>query len=376
MAEAAATLGLEVSTDAIGTLRMVLPGTDRALPAVAIGSHLDSVPHGGNFDGAAGVIMGLAAAAALRHAPRARDLLILGIRAEEMAWFPAHYLGSRALFGLLPRDAPEKLRRPDSNRSLADHMIEQGLDPSSIREGRALMDPLRIARFVEPHIEQGPVLVAAGLPAAIVTGIRGSRRYPRASVTGEHAHAGAVPRGQRRDAALAGVALLAALDARWAAIEAAGGDLVVTTGILATDPALHASTKIPGLLRFSLDIRSEDAALLAELDTWLREEAARLEAARGVTFDFGPGTHAAPAPMDTAMQADLTAAARAAGVPTRAMASGAGHDCATFAGLGIPSAMLFIRNAHGSHNPDEAMAMEDFAAALTILIGALENWLA
>lgn len=377
MAEAARKAGLEVSWDAIGTLRAVLPGRDRGLPAVVIGSHLDSVPHGGNFDGAAGVVMGLAAASifAARPLAPARDLLILGIRAEEMCWFPAHYLGSRALFGLLPPDAPDMLRRADTGRSLAEHMREQGLDPASIQARQPLLDPARIACFIEPHIEQGPVLVEAGLPVAIVSGIRGSLRYPRASVTGAHAHAGAVPRSHRRDAALAGVALLAALDARWAKLEAKGADLVCTAGILATDPAHHTPTKVPGLLRFSLDIRSEDAALLAELDAWLHAEAARIGAERGVRFDFGAPTHAAPAPMDAGLRATLVAAAAGAGIPVLEMASGAGHDAATFSGLGVPTAMLFLRNDHGSHNPDEAMEMADFAAGLAVLVRALEEWL-
>ncbi|WP_424811195.1 Zn-dependent hydrolase [Roseococcus sp. YIM B11640] len=378
IAKAAREIGMEVEWDAIGTLRAVLPGRDRSLPAVVIGSHLDSVPHGGNFDGAAGVIMGIAATAALAaqgYAPQ-RDLLVLGIRAEEMCWFPAHYLGSRALFGQLPAEAPDALRRADTGQSLAEHMNALGLDPSSIRERRALLDPARIACFIEPHIEQGPVLVETGMPIAIVTGIRGSLRYPRASVAGEHAHAGAVPRSHRRDAALAGVALLAALDERWAALEGNGADLVCTAGILSTDPVHHTPTKVPGLLRFSLDIRSEDAALLAELDRWLHAEAARIGANRGVSFDFGPPTHAAPALMDADLRLRLHAAARHLGIPAMEMASGAGHDCATFAGLGIPSAMLFLRNRNGSHNPDEAMEIEDFAAGLAVLTTTLEELLA
>jgi N-carbamoyl-L-amino-acid hydrolase len=377
VAEAAREAGLLVETDAIGTLRITLPGRDRALPAVVVGSHLDSVPHGGNFDGAAGVVMGLAAAAHLaRHgAMPTRDLLILGIRAEEMCWFPANYLGSKALFGRLPPEAPETLRRADTGRSLGEHMTELGLDPQPIREGRALLDPARIACFLEPHIEQGPALVAAGLPVAVVTGIRGSIRYPRAACHGEDAHAGAVPRAFRRDAGLAAVALIAAIDRRWAELEAAGADLVFTAGILATDPAHHATTKVPGLLRFSLDIRSQDAALLAELDRWVRAEAAALEQARGVRFDFGVASHAAPALMDPGLQNALRRAATDAGVPFTSMASGAGHDCATFAGLGIPSAMLFLRNEHGSHNPHEAMAIPDFAAGLAVLTGALRELL-
>lgn len=369
VAEAARGLGLEVATDAIGTLHMRLPGRDRGLPAVAIGSHLDSVPHGGNFDGAAGVTLGLAVAAALRAAGRAprRDLLVLGIRAEEMCWFPAHYLGSRALFGLLPRQAPDTLHRADTGRTLAEHMAEEGLDPTPIREGRALLDPAGLACFIEPHIEQGPVLVEEALPVAVVSGIRGSLRYPRAATHGAHAHAGAVPRAHRRDAAMATAVLLAALDARWATLEAEGADLVCTAGILATDPAHHAPTKVPGTLRFSLDIRSEDAALLADPDRWLAHEALRIGAARGVDFDFGPPTHAAPAPMDPTLRALLMRAAEAARVPVREMASGAGHDCATFAGIGVPSAMLFLRNANGSHNPDEALDMADLGAALAVL---------
>ncbi len=376
VAGAARGLGLEVSVDAIGTLRMALPGSDPALAPVAVGSHLDAVPHGGNYDGAAGVVLGLAAALALRDAPRRRGLLVLGIRAEEMCWFPLSYLGSKALFGLLPPDTPDTLRRADSGRTLAAHMAELGLDAAPIRARRALLDPRGLHAFLEPHIEQGPVLVEEGLPVAIVTGIRGSLRYPRASVTGAHAHAGAVPRAWRQDAALAGVALLAALDRRWQALEAEGADLVCTAGILATDPAHHTPTKVPGSLRFSLDIRSEDAALLAATDAWLHEEAARIAAERRVTIDLGPPTHAAPERMDPGLVAALEAAARATGTPHRRMASGAGHDALTFAGLGVPTGMLFLRNRHGSHNPEEALDMGDVAAGLDVLAGALRGLLA
>jgi beta-ureidopropionase / N-carbamoyl-L-amino-acid hydrolase len=132
---AAEETGLEVDCDPIGTLSMTLPGADRELPPVVIGSHLDAVPHGGNYDGAAGVVMGLAMVARLRAAGQVlpRDLVVLGIRAEEMCWFPMLYLGSRAAFGLLPPDAPDTLRRADSGRTLAEHMQDEGFDPDFIR---------------------------------------------------------------------------------------------------------------------------------------------------------------------------------------------------------------------------------------------------
>ncbi|MBK1660433.1 Zn-dependent hydrolase [Paracraurococcus ruber] len=370
---AAEEAGLEVDCDAVGTLCMTLPGADRDLPALVIGSHLDAVPHGGNYDGAAGVVMGLALAAELRTQGRMlpRDLVVLGIRAEEMCWFPMLYLGSRAAFGLLPPDAPDTLRRTDSGRTLAAHMEEEGFDPDVIRQGRASLDPRLIHAFLEPHIEQGPALVQAGLPAAIVTGIRGSLRYRSCRATGAWGHAGAVPRAGRRDAVLAVAALATALEEFWRATEAAGRDLVLTMGECWTDPALHGPTKIPGEVRFSLDIRSEDPAVLEEAGALLRDQAARIEAGRGVTIDYGAPLPVPPATMDARLRAALQRGAEAAGVPVLQMASGAGHDALTFAGLCVPTAMLFIRNTGGSHNPEEAMDLADFRAAFAVLAAAV-----
>lgn len=372
--EEAEALGLSVRTDRVGTMLVTLPGTDPSLPAGMIGSHLDSVPHGGNFDGAAGVAMGLALAARLVDAGKRpeRDLVVLGIRAEEMVWFPAHYLGSRAAFGLLPREAPDTLRRSDTGRTLAEHMSEEGFDPDFIRQGRASLEPARIAWFIEPHIEQGPALVDAAIPVGLVTGIRGSIRYRNCRAAGQDAHAGAVPRAARRDAVLAVARFASALDRFWDAEEARGSDLVCTIGEFWTDPAHHAPTRIPGSVRFTLDIRSEDDAVLDRARAHLE---AGVAAEGRVRIDLGPGMRAAPARMDHAIQAALAEAAAARGIPAMAMASGAGHDCATFAGLGIACGMVFIRNENGSHNPDEAMAMQDFASAFRVLATATDRLL-
>ncbi len=364
----AGTLGLEQRTDAIGNLYVTLPGTDRQAPAVMTGSHLDSVPHGGNYDGAAGVLAGLVLLETLAEGPIPPcDVTLMVIRAEEMIWFPQHYLGSRAAFGLLPRDMPDRLCRSDSGTSLGAHMIEAGFDPAVIRAGTATLNPRRIRAFVEVHIEQGPVLVDADLPIGIVTAIRGNIRHRFARITGETTHAGGVPRAARRDAVRAGAALVTALENYWLEVEATGGDMVLTFGEFSTDPARHGITKVPGTLTLTIDMRSQSPETLDTFARKLAEEAAWISTAHRVEIDLGPATRAAPAPMSAAVQTKLQQAAETLGIAHQLLPSGGGHDCAVFSGLGIPSGMIFIRNDKGSHNPDEHMAFEDFAVATDLL---------
>lgn len=366
-------IGLQVRADAIGNLHMTLPGRDRDAPCVLLGSHLDSVPHGGNFDGAAGVLAGVALLEDLANSPQPPcDVTCMAIRAEEMIWFPEHYLGSRAAFGLLPRDAPDRVRRADTGRTLAEHLEEAGFDPQPIREGRALLDPTRIAAFIELHIEQGPVLVEQNIPVGIVTAIRGNMRYRHAKILGQTTHAGGVPRRSRRDAVLAAAELVTALEAEWLALEAQGQDFVLTIGELSTDPAQHGITKVPGAVHFTLDFRSTDPQVLDRFDGFLRQTSDQIAAQRGVEIDLGAYTRAAEAVMDPHLRSGLMQAAESAKIPVMELASGGGHDCAVFAGQGIPSAMIFVRNENGSHNPDEAMDFDDFAQAIVVL----RAWLA
>lgn len=368
IAREADSLGIEWRTDRIGNLYVTLPGRDRHAPVLMTGSHLDSVPHGGNFDGAAGVLAGLVLLTHLSQGPQPPcDVTLMAIRAEEMIWFPEHYLGSRAAFGLLPRDTPDRVQRSDSGRTLADHMGEAGYDPQPIRDGVALLDKERIRAFVEVHIEQGPVLIEAGCPVGIVTAIRGNIRHRHCRITGETTHAGGVPRRSRRDAVLAGVELATLLETFWLEAEADGDDMVLTLGEFSTDPTLHGITKVPGALSFTIDVRSEDDALLDRFETWLQGQSSRIAASRGVKIDLGRYTQAASAPMSVDIRKALAAAARTRNVPFIELPSGGGHDCATFASVGIPSAMLFIRNRNGSHNPDEHMEFDDFAAACDVL---------
>ena len=148
---------------------------------------------------------------------------------------------------------------------------------------------------------------------------------------------------------------------------------MATVGQFHTDTAVHTMTKIPGELWFSMDIRSEDNAILLAIDRALRTLAAEIGARRGVTIDLGAFTNPLPGPIDKTHRARLERLAAALGIPALAMASGAGHDSAVFGTMGVPTAMIFVRNDHGSHNPDEAMDLADFAQGLKLLVAAVEE---
>ncbi len=371
LAEEGAALGLERRVDPIGNQYLTLPGADRGRLPVLIGSHLDSVPQGGNFDGAAGVLAGLAAMAGLVQAgyQPAQDVTLMCIRAEEAgAWFPTSYPGSRGALGMLtPADLAVKRR--DSGRSLAEHMREEGFDPAFAERGERAV---QAATFLELHIEQGPTLKNEGVPLGIVTGIPGSRRFRAARVLGEYNHSGATARKYRRDAAAALAELVYRLDAYWVELETRGHRLVCTFCEMATT-AEAGFTKIAGEARFSLDIRAVDMAACDAMVARLHALVAEIEARRGVQFELGAESGSAPSIMDAGMRAGLARAADALGVPHLAMASGAGHDAAAFAAAGIPAAMLFVRNQNGSHNPHEAMRLPDFDLACQVITKWLQE---
>lgn len=371
IADTARSLGLEVAIDGTRNLYVTLPGTDRSAQATLTGSHLDSVPAGGNYDGAAGVVAGMAVLAGWRAAGLTppHDITVMGVRAEESTWFPYSYLGSKGAFGQIDRAAVLALTRSDTGRSLASHLVECGGDPATF--GQAWLSPDRIARFVELHIEQGPVLIEAGLPVGVVTGIRGAIRYRDARAVGTYAHSGAVPRRSRHDAVRAAALFIAAIDDDWEKLEDAGRDLVITFGKLSTNPAQHAFSKVAGEIDICMDIRSLDPAMLVEMDALLAQRAAEIAERARVDFVLGERTGSAPAVMDAAIIAQLSAAARALDIGAVPMASGAGHDAAVFAQNGIPTGMIFVRNDRGSHNPDEAMDLDDFALGASLLADAL-----
>jgi N-carbamoyl-L-amino-acid hydrolase len=367
IAEAARRLGLRIEKDAAVNLYMTLPGGDTDSKRIIVGSHLDSVPHGGNFDGAAGVVAGLVAVAALRHAGinLDRDLTVMGIRAEESIWFQVSYIGSRSALATLP-DGALDVCRIDSGRTLADHIAECGGDPEALRKRARWLDPARITAYLELHIEQAPSLVEAGLPVAICTGIPGNFRYPNVYIEGSHDHVG-LPRRFRRDAAVAGADFAMALDRLWEEYDAKGVPMACTIGRFHTDPAMHGLTIVPGAFHFSLDVRTYDETVLEELDRRVDAIIAGIEQRRGVRIHRGPKARAAVGVVDASIKAALERMADELRIPALQLGSPASHDAAAFAAAGVPIGMIFVRNENGSHNPREAMAIDDFMAGATLL---------
>lgn len=369
IASEAKRLGLEVSVDAAGNLFARMPGRDRKAPALYMGSHLDTVSHGGAYDGQAGVAAALAILSGLRHCDLQppTDIVLVVTRAEESVWFPVSYLGSRAALGQL---SPVNLeaRRSDTGRSLADHMSAQGFDP----EAALNLSPPAAARFLEFHIEQGPVLYTSGEPYAVVEAVRGGLRYRTAQVHGAWAHSGAAPREGRSDAVVALAELIVSMTAVWDRMLAEGLDLTVTFGRINAATPAHAMAKVAGEAEFCLDMRSSDPSVLDKADTALKQEIQRLEAAHsGIRFDLGEQSRSSPARLSERMVRWVESGAALRGDHPRRMLSGGGHDAAAFASAGWDAVMVFVRNWNGSHCPEESMDQSDLAAAAEAVLLAL-----
>ena len=398
-------MGLVCEYDRARNLWMRLPEDTRSDPFVVIGSHADSVPQGGNFDGLAGIVAGMLVLAGLRDRyASAPPVRVLALRGEESAWYGKAYMGSLSLLGRLPAQALALKHRSGSG-TLGEAMARCGVDVEAVRAGEPLLDVAQVRAYLELHIEQGPVMVARGWPAAAVTGIRGNIRHNVVRCIGEAGHSGAVPRWLRKDALLAVAELLSRMDEHWRVLLQMGMDLVMTSGICSTLPQSHAVSVIPGEVRLSFEARSQDAQTMERFYALMRDECTAIEKSRGVRFEFDDKLVTAPATMDAGWVERLkVAAARngaaiglgtATGTGTGAgtgagtcngagtgtdtvtgtvleeIPSGAGHDAAVFANAGVPSAMVFVRNENGSHNPHEDMDIDDFLVGVDLFEGAL-----
>jgi allantoate deiminase len=314
--------GLEVSVDPAGNLYGRLPGRRPELPEVWTGSHLDTVPGGGRFDGALGVVGGLEAVERARR--RERTLAVLAFRDEE-GCAGRGVFGSRALCGGLgPNEAPGLARG-------------------------GWLEP-RPAAFIEAHVEQGPRLEDAGTPLAVATGIVAMARG-EVVFTGRPGHAGTTPMAGREDALVEAAEF--ALRLREAAVAMDGA--VATVGRVTVEPG--ASNVIPARVSASVDVRAPD-----------RERLERLLAIVPGEFFVADAVVMAERPL-----AALRAEIERRGLPVVEHVSGAGHDAGVLAAAGVATAMLFVRSLNGgvSHSPDELSSADDIEQAVEVLSGAL-----
>ena len=366
--------GLSVEADKAANVVFRLPGAPSDAPVAWTGSHIDSVPQGGNFDGLAGVVAGLLCLIGQKresHRPKL-PLEVIAFRGEESAWFGKAYVGSGALFGQVS-EADLELRQRGTGETMAECMRKAGADVEAIRAQRILFDKARVRAYIELHIEQGPVMIARQLPLAVVSGIRGNVRHNHIVCHGDAQHSGVVPRWLRRDAMFAVADLIMRIDEHWRVLLERGTDLVVTAGIVNTDAAEHSISRIPGRVSFSLEARSKSNDTLEAFYQLMRAECAAIGRERGVTFEFDRRLLSDPATMDDRICTLLSKACAEQKTPFEVIPSGAGHDASLFANAGIPSGMLFVRNQNGSHNPHEAMEIDDFMLGVQAMGNAFDQ---
>lgn len=368
-------LQLEITLDRAGNVWMTLPGKDRSLPAFVAGSHVDSVPQGGNYDGLAGVTAALTVAWWMRQTgfQPVRDYTVLMMRGEESSFFGKAYMGSLGMLGkLTAKDLALKIR--DGSCTLAEAMQSCGIDTEAVSGGKPLVDIDRIAAFVELHIEQGPTLDAQKeARAGIVTGIRGNIRHKAVRILGEAAHSGATDKPYRHDALMAFTDWMQRVDRAWDRWLIQGEDLVFTVGVLKMASSVAISV-IPGEVTFSVDIRSLSADTVKRFHDLMQKYGEEVASERGVKIEYDPALVTAPSGVDAALSDRLETSAKAEGIPCMRLASGAGHDSAVLGNNGIPVAMIFVANQLGSHNPHEAMKMEDFMQGTDILWAAVSHF--
>jgi len=353
--------GMTVEIDAAGNLRGVY-SADRTAGSrrLVIGSHLDTVPNAGAFDGILGVIMAVALVEQLDGRRYPFTIEAVGFSEEEGVRFGAPFIGSRALAGAIDEALLD--RQDAGGHSVREVIGQYGLNPDNLAAATATPDS---AGFLEFHIEQGPVLDALDLPLGIVDAIVGLTRC-EFTFEGAANHAGTTPMADRRDA-LAGAAEWMVQVERLARETP---QLVATVGRVIAEPG--ASNVIPGRCRAMLDLRhGNDAQRHAALEA-MTTLAHAVGAGRGLRVTVEPRLDQNAVPMDPAMTAQLAAAVEKCGYPVHRMTSGAGHDAMIVASR-MPVAMLFVRSPRGvSHHPDETVRVEDVAAALRVGAAYLE----
>jgi len=354
--------GLEVRVDRIGNVYATRPGTDRSLPCVLMGSHIDTVATGGAFDGTLGVLGGLEVMRALNDAgvQTLRDVEVGFFTEEEGVRFGTDMLGSAVTAGRIPIEHAWQLTDLDG-RTVKEELERIGFDGPSHE-----LRPVPHA-YVECHIEQGPILADAGVNVGIVEGVQ-SISWQRLTVQGEAAHAGTTPIGSRHDAGL--VAAHVVVEARRMCDSGDYGQLRATVGNL--DLGEGQTNVIPHHAVLTVDLRNPDDELMTRAEKDLAEYVDGLAQAHGVTVEWERMAKTAVIPFDPGVQALLEATADDLGLGYVRAMSGAGHDAQEIAAI-CPTAMVFVRGEHGgiSHTPREYSTPQACGDGTDVLANAI-----
>jgi allantoate deiminase len=345
-------LKAEVSIDAAGNLRALYPATDTNAPRLLIGSHLDTVPDAGAFDGVLGVILGVTLLEASRGKRLPFGIELVGFSEEEGVRFGVPFIGSRALMGRLDDDL---LRHEDERGVSVRTAIEQfGLNPADISAARLRGE---ILGYVEFHLEQGPVLDESGLPLCAVEAVAGQSKL-EFTFLGCANHAGTTPMHLRRDAISGAAEWIVAVEREAQRVQG----LVATVGTVEVKPG--AANVIAGETRLALDVRHRADDVRQRSEDNLIRLAQEIAARRGLALRYNSLLSQPSVSMDPFLLGEIEKAIERAGCRPHRMASGAGHDAMILAEQ-IPAAMVFLRTPGGiSHNPQETVEESDVSGAI------------
>ncbi|MFG1951104.1 Zn-dependent hydrolase [Micromonospora sp. NPDC048830] len=358
-----ADLGIAAHTDAAGnTIGELPPNTAPRRGAIGTGSHLDSVPHGGAYDGVVGVVGALAVATAATAStrPRRHPWRFVAFAAEEGARFGQACNGSRMVAGLTGEADLHRLR-DGTGTTMAAAMSSCGLDPR--RVGTARWTPSDWCALVELHVEQGTVLQDRGVPIGVVDTVSGSTRL-RVSMTGVASHSGGTPMDGRRDALAA--ASECVLTCEQLAVEGAETNTRITVGALSVEPG--AVTIIPGRVVFTVDVRETDHRRQRAAADAVRRQCRAIARRRGVDVDVEELADTAPVDLSEEVRSVALEAAAALGLAADVIPSGASHDTQQISRL-MPAGIVFVPSRGGlSHSPDEFTDAGQIAAGAAVLL--------
>lgn len=350
--------GMTIREDAVGNLIGRREGRQKDAPAVLVGSHIDTVPNGGMFDGALGVIAGIEVVQKLneQHIQHDHPIEVIAFTDEEGSRFGYGMIGSRAIAGTL--SAADLQQRDQDGITIAKAMKEAGFDPENIAD--AAKDSTCVKCYVELHIEQGRVLENQGLAAGIVSGIAGPL-WMKWTILGEAGHAGATPMNIRKDPLMAAAEIMQYIE------EEARNypNAVATVGQISVKPG--GVNVIPAEAAFTLDLRDINEEIRNQAEERMTAYAQQVCRKRGVEFEVETLQRVDPVPCSEPIQKTIQDAFQKVGIEPFELPSGAGHDGMQFKSF-CPIGMIFIRSKNGiSHNPAEWSSKEDCGRGTEIL---------